>query len=144
MASGQPIRKHGDTRANVTGPDEQPTAASPDPRLYFAAERTLLAWIRTGIALMAFGFVVAKVTMAPEGGMASHNSSVMDASTLLGGLLVVVGIVVLLVCMVRQRHYIRAMEANRFREAFSLRFPAVLVATLGAVGCWLLYLLVTP
>jgi putative membrane protein len=31
-----------------------------DPRVYFAAERTLLAWIRTGLALMGFGFVVAR------------------------------------------------------------------------------------
>jgi putative membrane protein len=31
-----------------------------DPRVYLAAERTTLAWIRTGIALMAFGFVVAR------------------------------------------------------------------------------------
>jgi len=31
-----------------------------DPRVYFAAERTLLAWIRTGLAMMGFGFVVAR------------------------------------------------------------------------------------
>jgi putative membrane protein len=31
-----------------------------DPRVYFAAERTMLAWLRTGIAIMAFGFVVAR------------------------------------------------------------------------------------
>ena len=31
-----------------------------DPRVGFAAERTLLAWIRTGLALMGFGFVVAR------------------------------------------------------------------------------------
>jgi putative membrane protein len=31
-----------------------------DPRVYFAAERTLLAWVRTGLGLMGFGFVVAK------------------------------------------------------------------------------------
>jgi len=29
-----------------------------DPRVFFAAERTLLAWNRTGLALMAFGFVL--------------------------------------------------------------------------------------
>lgn len=29
-----------------------------DPRVFFAAERTLLAWNRTGLTLMAFGFVL--------------------------------------------------------------------------------------
>src|ERR1700730_18670532 len=31
-----------------------------DPRVYMAAERTFLAWIRTGLALMGLGFVVAR------------------------------------------------------------------------------------
>jgi putative membrane protein len=34
--------------------------SSDDPRVRFAAERTLLAWVRTGLALMGFGFVVAR------------------------------------------------------------------------------------
>lgn len=31
-----------------------------DPRVYFAAEPTFLAWIRTGLALMGVGFAVAR------------------------------------------------------------------------------------
>ena len=31
-----------------------------DPRVFFAAERTLLAWVRSGLTMMAFGFVVAR------------------------------------------------------------------------------------
>ena len=29
-----------------------------DPRVFFAAERTLMAWNRTGLTLMGFGFVL--------------------------------------------------------------------------------------
>lgn len=34
--------------------------AEVDPRVMMANERTLLAWIRTGVGLMAFGFVVGR------------------------------------------------------------------------------------
>src|SRR4029453_15772289 len=54
----------------------------PDPRVYFAAERTFLAWIRTGLALMGFGFVVARfglflheVSAARGGPPAAHGYS---------------------------------------------------------------------
>lgn len=34
-----------------------------DPRIFWAKERTFLAWIRTGLALMGFGFVVARFNL---------------------------------------------------------------------------------
>ena len=40
-----------------------------DPRILFAAERTLLAWIRTGVAIMAFGFAVAHFGISLFGGV---------------------------------------------------------------------------
>ncbi len=52
----------GDEPTGLSGdqPSGRATAPERDPREYFTAERTFLAWIRTGLALMGFGFVVAK------------------------------------------------------------------------------------
>jgi putative membrane protein len=38
-------------------------AASSDPRIFFAAERTLLAWQRCSLALMGFGFVIERFSL---------------------------------------------------------------------------------
>jgi putative membrane protein len=42
-----------------------------DPRVFFAAERTLLAWIRTALALMGLGFVVARFDILTREPMAA-------------------------------------------------------------------------
>ena len=55
-----------------------------DPRVRFAAERTLLAWIRTGLAMMGFGFVVARF------GLFLHELSAMGL--LLAALLAALGV----------------------------------------------------
>jgi putative membrane protein len=49
-------------REQEAGTMDRPTGGGPRAALsdYLAAERTLLAWIRTGLALMGFGFVVAR------------------------------------------------------------------------------------
>jgi putative membrane protein len=69
------------------------TDPAADPRVYFAAERTMLAWLRTGIAIMAFGFVVARFGLflrllhAQGGTPAGHG-----LSPYLGGALVGLGV----------------------------------------------------
>lgn len=64
-----------------------------DPRVFFAAERTLLAWIRTGLTLVATGFLVARFGLVvrllrPEAELGSHSwaTPVGVALTLLGSL----------------------------------------------------------
>lgn len=41
----------------------KPPFKNVDSRIFLAAERTFLAWIRTGLALMGFGFVVARFNL---------------------------------------------------------------------------------
>jgi putative membrane protein len=64
-----------------------------DPRVYFAAERTLLAWVRTGLTLIATGFLVARFglilrLLRPDLDQASHSwaAPVGVALALLGSL----------------------------------------------------------
>ena len=51
-----------------------------DPRVFFAAERTLLAWVRTAIGLVGLGFVVARFGLflrlaRPDGDAGRHLAS---------------------------------------------------------------------
>src|SRR5271167_221981 len=68
-----------------------------DPRDYLAAERTLLAWIRTGLALMGFGFVVARFGLfLQELQVVEHTLSTQSngLSLWFGTALITVGVIV--------------------------------------------------
>src|SRR5438046_145001 len=71
---------------------------SEDPRIRFAAERTLLAWLRTGLALMGFGFVVARFGLFLKELAAAHQttSSSHGWSLWIGTALVALGVVITL------------------------------------------------
>jgi putative membrane protein len=83
-----------------------------DPRVYFAAERTMLAWLRTGIAIMAFGFVVARfglflrLLQAQGGSVVSHG-----VSPYLGTILVGLGVLATAGGAVQYQLYCRTLPA---------------------------------
>jgi len=70
-------------------------SALDDPRVLFAAERTLMAWSRTAAGLMAFGFVIERTAMlVPRAGAsAAFALWIGVAFVLLGVLLSVLSIV---------------------------------------------------
>ena len=66
-----------------------------DPRVFFAAERTLMAWTRTAVALMAFGFAIERfglflhMFLLAQGDYARRNGSFwVGASFILFGVVV--------------------------------------------------------
>ena len=46
-----------------------------DPRVLFAAERTLLAWSRTAAGLMAFGFLIDRASLIVQGGATARGGA---------------------------------------------------------------------
>ena len=91
---------------------------SPDPRVFFAAERTLLAWLRTGIAIVGLGFVVSRFglflhLLSAQVGNASSQVT-RGYSHIIGVLLVIVGVVSMAGATVQHSRFISTLpEADR-------------------------------
>ena len=111
--------------------------AARDPRVYMAAERTFLAWIRTGLALTGFGFVVARFGLFLReaepalDGVAPHGPGL---SLPLGIALIALGTIVTIVSAVRHRRYVRAIDAGDFRMAYGSAFAVAIAIVLALVG----------
>ena len=104
-----------------------------------ANERTYLAWVRTAIAVMAFGFLVEKFDLFLEIGARSlggqppsrGNAAVGDAA---GLLLIVLGGAMMGVATVRFQRVGRDIDAAETRPARGTGMDIALVALLLALG----------
>ena len=120
----------------------------PDPRVYFAAERTMLAWVRTGIAMMGFGFVVARFGLFLRelavanrvGEVGAHRPGL---SLWVGTSLVVIGVAVNLAAAVRHFRFRRRFERGEpFVTPKGLMTIIVSVLLAGVAIAMTMYLLV--
>lgn len=117
------------------------TDREPDPRVFFAAERTMLAWVRTGITIMAFGFVVARFGLflrlveLQAGATATHG-----VSPYIGASLVILGVLATAGGAVQYQRFCHTIPARdrpaTWRPGFTLSLSWALVvagAMLGAI-----------
>ena len=111
-----------------------------DPRIFFAAERTLLAWLRTGLTIMAIGFLVSRFGLfvqlfsAQSPNLAHHASVSISAS--LGIAFVIVGALAIASAAIQHRRFIATLAEANLPPSYSSRLASILslfIAILGAV-----------
>jgi putative membrane protein len=106
-----------------------------DPRVYFAAERTLLAWLRSGIAVMGLGFIVARFglflrLLRDPGAKSSH----LTGSSVIGVGLLILGAVMIGVAAFQHHRFCRTLPLKDRPRPYSTMFGvgiSSLVAILG-------------
>src|SRR5258707_15148717 len=88
-----------------------------DPRVFFAAERTLLAWVRPGLTVMAFGFVVARFGLFLRLLAAQQNQGIAEAqahnhvSNAVGIALVLIGVGCMILGALQHRSFVATLPA---------------------------------
>jgi len=113
---------------------------------HLANERTFLAWIRTAIGIMAFGFVVVKFSLFVKqlAIIMEQNNHVPQKgfSPTIGILLIASGIVTVLFAYIRYLQVARNINSEDYRSTGKL--PAVFTVFVMACGLFLVvYLMMT-
>jgi putative membrane protein len=77
-----------------------------------AAERTLMAWIRTALGLMALGFVIDRFGLFLREALPKHGSAIFPESFSIwsGALMVLAGALMALTASLRYLHFYRHIE----------------------------------
>ena len=111
---------------------------------HLANERTFLAWIRTSISVIVFGFVVAKFGIVLREFFLAQGTSVKesDTSMIIGVAFMVMGTMMAMTSMIRYRITMRHIEENKFKPTNLVAVLLGLFTTLFG-GVLVVYLILT-
>jgi len=108
-----------------------------DPRVYLAVERTLLAWLRTGLGLMGVGFAVARFGLFLREMQASQSHAPVHATGLSMGsgvALVALGVIVNVGAVARHVRLVRQLSAGTWAPGKISASAVALGLVLAAIG----------
>lgn len=111
-----------------------------DPRVFFAAERTLLAWVRTGLTIMAFGFVVARFGLFLRLLAAQQGHGIPEAelhnrlSNIVGIALVLIGVGCVILGAVQRQSYVSTLPPEDIPRRHAAVYPVALCVILAVLG----------
>ena len=106
-----------------------------DPRVFFAAERTLLAWTRTSITVMVFGFVVERFgllakMLLPKGGEIIERG----ISFWIGLVFILFGVTLSFLSTIQYLRVLKSLKKEEVPEGYWLHLGVITNIVLAILG----------
>jgi putative membrane protein len=110
-------------------------SSTPDPRVLYAAERTLLAWQRSSLGLMGFGFLVERFSdFVPALRLRPESPGHHLVPLIVGVLLIVLGSAVAIAASVAYRKLLKTLPREDVPPGHWTGLAAVISWMVGIVG----------
>jgi len=112
-------------------------------RDHLANERTFLAWVRTSVSVVVFGFAIGRfaVAMRQLTALQGQGSKATGFSVWMGTISIIGGVVMMVAALVRYRRVRTQLDEGKFQPAgFIVDLVAVLIVLFGlALAGYLIY-----